>query len=91
MKDRDQTIYALRNSKGKVFTIGDKFTTPQTLKSKDIVLGKVSRRKMRISGFEAHGKGWYVLYMPQYSNGVIEKNPKKAWRCCDLEEAILIK
>lgn len=95
MKYRDSTIHAVKNSKGKVFTIGDKFTTASELKSKTIICVKgkemVSKRKMTIVGFEAHDKGWYVLYMPQYyKDGKIEKDIKKAWRHCDLESAIKI-
>lgn len=96
MKDRDQTIYAVKNSKGEVFTIGDEFTTAVDIRcpGKTVYFknGKrmVSKRKTRISGFEIHDKGWYVLYFPQYSDGRIEKDPKKAWRYCDLESAIKI-
>lgn len=97
MKHRDSTIHALKNSKGKIFSVGDRFTTKGELKSKSktiILVGKkevVSKRKIRIYGFEAHENGWYILYMPQYYNGKIEKNPSKAWRMCDLESAVLIK
>lgn len=83
----DKSIFALKRKDGKVFKIGDKFHYGGT--SKTIVKGKISRRKMRICGFEKHERGWYVLYFPQYNNGVIEKiNP---WRACDLNRAILIK
>lgn len=90
MKHRDSTIHALKNSKGKVFTIGDAFTFKGS-SGKTLVNGRISNRKNRISGFEAHDKGWYILHLPQYSNGRIEKDPAKAWRMCDLENAILIK
>lgn len=90
MRNIDTSIYALKNSKGKVFTIGDKFTFKGS-KGKPIVNGKISKRKDRIIGFEKYNDGWYVLYLPQYSNGRIENDIQNACRMCDLESAIIIK
>ena len=84
----DFSIFSVRREDGKVFSVGDKFTWEGNT-GKTIVNDRVSRRKMKICGFEKHEKGWYVLYFQQYSNGVIEKvNP---WRACDLKYAIIIK
>jgi hypothetical protein len=87
-KEKKPIIFAVKRSDGKVFSIGDKFTYKG--EGTPIVLGKPSRKRMRISGFEANEKGsYYVLYFPTYSNGKVEK--KEPWRACDLESAILIK
>ncbi len=85
MKKEDK-VYSLKRADGKIFSIGDKFTYPN--EGVTLVKGKPRKTKMRISGFEKHDKGWYVLYMPTYSNGVKEK--VNAWRACDLKSAILI-
>lgn len=81
-----EDVLAIKRTDGKVFRVGDKFTYKNA--GRPIVNNKISNRKMKICGFEQHEKGWYVLYLPQYSNGVIEKtNP---WRACDLNSAIKI-
>lgn len=85
MKDETK-VFALKRKDGKVFKIGDKFTYKN--QGKFIVNDKPSKAKTKICGFEKHEKGWYVLFMPLYSNGKKEKvNP---WRACDLKSAILI-
>lgn len=86
MKKENQVL-AIKRKDGVIFTVGDKFTYKN--EGATIVRGKRSRRRMRVSGFEKHDMGWYVLYMPQYGDGKIEK--ENAWRACDLERAILIK
>jgi hypothetical protein len=85
-------IHSIKRADGKVFSVGDKFTTPTGRFARSIVLGKLSRRKNKICGFEVDKEDSskiYVLYMPQYSNGVIEK--KNPWRACVLDEAIHLK
>ncbi len=87
LKKEEHLVFSIKRKDGVLFKIGDKFTYKNNT-GKLIVNGKVSKRKMKICGFEKHDTGWYVLYFPQYSNGVIEKvNP---WRACDIKSAILI-
>lgn len=85
-KDVD-SVFAIKRKDGKVFKVGDKFTYKNNT-GKAIVNGKVSKRKIKICGFEKHDEGWYVLYFPEYSNGVIEK--ENGWRACDIKSAILL-
>ena len=83
----EHLVFAIKRADGKIFKVGDKFTYKGNT-AKLIVNGKVSKRKMKICGFEQHDKGWYVLYYPQYHNGVIEK--ENGWRACDISSAIVI-
>lgn len=84
MKKKENQVIAIKRADGKIFKVGDKVTYKNAGRS--LVKGKVSRRKDRISGFEKHENGWYVLYMPQYCTGKIEK--KDPWRMCDISSAI---
>jgi len=84
---KQNQVFAIKRVDGKIFKVGDKFNWKGNY-GMLMVKGGKSTKKMRISGFEQHDKGWYVLYMPTYSNGVVEKN--NAWRACQIESAILL-
>jgi hypothetical protein len=87
MKTTEDKIYSIKRADGKMFTVGDKFTYPHA--GTTIVKGKPKKSKDRIFGFEKHDKGWYVLYMPVYSDGKKEK--VRPWRACNLKSAIKLK